>query len=293
MIITTCGNSIPIAKALARKLHALYSPVTISQFPDGDIYLKYNTAVKGKKVVIVHSFQPHSNQSLLNLIVAAETARDLGAQKIILVAPYLAYMRQDTRFHPGEAISSRIMAKHLNLCIDKIITIDPHLHRYKSLRDIFTIPAVKLTANTLIADYIKTHVKNEVIIGPDGESFQWADDIARHIHVQATVLKKTRYSSRHVQVKMIKPISLRGKNVVIVDDIISTGHTIAEAAKQARAMGAKSITAIGVHGLLVEKAMAKLRRAGVNKIITTNCIQHPTNRIDITPLLAKELKKEL
>ncbi len=292
MIITTCGNSIPIAKALARKLHAPYSPVTISQFPDGDIYLKYNTAVKGKKVVIVHSFQPHSNQSLFNLMFAAETAQDLGAQKVILVAPYLAYMRQDTRFHPGEAISSRIMAKHLNVCFDKIITVDPHLHRYKSLRDIFTIPAVKLTANVLIAEYIQKHFKNEVIIGPDGESFQWAENIAQHIQVQATVLKKTRYSSRHVRVKMIKPISIQGKNVVIVDDIISTGHTIAEAAKQARAMGAKSITAIGVHGLLVEKAMAKLRRAGVNKIITTNCIQHPTNRIDITPLLAKELKKE-
>ncbi|MBI2145880.1 ribose-phosphate diphosphokinase [Candidatus Woesearchaeota archaeon] len=292
MIITTCGNSIPIARRLAAALHATFSPLTISSFPDGDLYLKYTTALKGQNVIIVHSFQPHSNQSLFNLIFAAETAKDLGAKKVILVSPYLAYMRQDTRFHPGEAISSKIMAKHLNRCVDKIITIDPHLHRYKSLKDIFTIPAVKLTANALIADYIQKHCKNEVIIGPDSESFQWAAEIARHLRVQATVLKKTRFSSRHVQVKMIKPISIRGKNVVIVDDIISTGHTIAEAAEQAKKMGAKSITAIGVHGLLVEGAMAKLRRAGVNKVITTNCIEHSTNKIDVTPLLLRELRKE-
>ena len=292
MIITTCGNSVPIAKRLSAALHAPYSPLTISSFPDGDIYLKYNTAVKGQKVILVHSFQPHSNQSLFNLIFAAETAKDLGAAKVILVAPYLAYMRQDTRFHPGEAISSRIMAKHLNSCFDKIITIDPHLHRYRSLKDIFTIPTVKLTANTLIAEYIQKHFINEIIIGPDGESFQWAEEIARHIHIQATVLKKTRFSSRQVQVKMVKPISIQGKNVIIVDDIISTGHTIAEAAKQARKMGAKSITAIGVHGLLVENAMKKLRQAGVTTVITTNCIEHPTNKIDVMPLLLKELRKE-
>ena len=290
MIITSCGNSITIAQSLAKKLKATYSPLTISSFPDGDMYLKFNIALQGKTLVIVHSFQPHSDQSLVRIVFAAQTAKELGAAKVILVAPYLAYMRQDTRFHPGEAISSRIMAKLLNSSVDKIITIDPHLHRYKSLKDIFTIPAVKLSANEILAQYIKTHFKNEIIIGPGGESYQWAQDIAQRIHIQATVLHKTRFSSRKVAVKMVKPISIQGKNVVIVDDIISTGHTIAEAAKQATKMGAKSITAIGVHGLLVEGAMQKLRQAGVTKVITTNCIEHPTNKIDITPLLVQALQ---
>ncbi len=292
MIITTCGNSLPIAQQLAKALKVQYSPLTISTFPDGDRYLKYNLDVVGKTVIIVQSFQPHSNESLLNIIFAAETAKDLGAKKVILIAPYLAFMRQDTRFHPGEAISSRIMAKHLNNCIDKIITIDPHLHRYKSLKDIFIIPAIKLTANFLIADYIQKHCHNEIIIGPDGESYQWADEIAQHIKVHATVLIKQRFTSRHVQVKMVKPIPVKGKNVVIVDDIISTGHTVAEAAKQAKKMGAKSITAITVHGLFVENAMDKLKKAGVTKIISTNCIEHATNKIDVTPLLVAELRKE-
>lgn len=292
MIITTCGNSEKIAKKLAKELKAEFSPLTIASFPDGDLYLRFNTELKNKTLVIVQSFQPHPDMSLFDTIFAAETAKDLGAKKVILVAPYLAYMRQDKRFNPGEGISSKIMAKLLNHSIDKLITIDPHIHRYKSLKDIFTIPATKLTANHLIADYIKKHFHDEIIIGPDWESFQWAEDIAKRIKVHATVLKKTRFSSRHVEVKMIHPIAIKDKNVVIVDDIISTGHTIAEAAKAAKKMGAKKIYAIGVHGLLVENAVAKLKKAGVSEVITTNCIEHPTNKIDITSVIFEELKKE-
>lgn len=265
--------------------------MTISSFPDGDIYLKFNTDLKGKKLVIVQSFQPNSDMSLFDIIFAAETAKDIGAKKVILVAPYLAYMRQDKRFNPGEAISSRIMAKLLNNSIDQILTVDPHLHRYKSLKDIFKISAKRLTANMLIADHIKKKMKNVIIIGPDWESYQWAEAIASKIGAASTVLEKTRYSSRHVTSKMIKPIDIKGKNVVIVDDIISTGHTIAEAAKKAKKMKAKSITAIGVHGLFVEGALSKMKKAGVDKVITTNCIEHRTNKIDVTGLFVEELKR--
>lgn len=292
MIITTGGNSTQIAQKLARKLNAKFSPLTIAAFPDGDLYLKFNCDVKGHEVVIVQSFQPHPDQSLFDVVFAAETAKDLGAKKVTLVAPYLGYMRQDKRFNAGECISSRVMAKLLNNSIDKLITIDPHLHRYKSLKEIFKIPAIKLTANPLIAEYIKKHFSKEVIIGPDWESFQWAEDIAKHINVQATVLKKTRFSSRHVEVKMIHPVIIKDKNVIIVDDIISTGHTIAEAAKDAKKKGAKKIYALGVHGLLVENAMDKLKKAGVNGVVTTNCIEHSSNRIDVTPLIVEALKRK-
>ncbi|HLC81886.1 MAG TPA: ribose-phosphate diphosphokinase [Candidatus Nanoarchaeia archaeon] len=292
MIITSCGNSIILAKRIAKKLNCKFSPLTLSTFPDGDIYLKYNTNLTNKKVVIVCSFQPHPDMALFDIVFAAETAKDLGAKKVILAAPYLGYMRQDKRFHPGECVSSKVMAKLLNNSVDKLITIDPHLHRYKSLKDIFTIPAVKLTANNLIADYVRKHFKNEVVIGPDWESYQWAENIAKQIHVDATVLKKKRFTSRQVKVKMVLPVPIKGKEVIIVDDIISTGHTVAEAAKQARKMGAHSITAIGVHGLFVEEAIGKLNRAGVNRVVTTNCIEHPTNKIDVATLIVDELVKE-
>ena len=229
--------------------------------------------------------------SLFDIVFAAETAKDLGAKKVILVAPYLAYMRQDKRFHPGEAVSSRIMAKLLNNSVDKVITIDTHLHRYRSMKEVFTVPAKNLTANSLIADFIKKRYDNTIILGPDWESYQWAEAIAKRIGVESTVLEKTRYSSRHVTSKMVKKVDIKGKTVVIVDDIISTGHTIAEAAKKARSLGARKIVAIGVHGLLVENAISKLKKAGVSEVVTTNCIEHPTNKIDVTGLLAEELKK--
>lgn len=288
MIIVSSKQTEELAKSLAKKTKSEYSPLTINEFPDGDLYLKFNTEVKGKIVVIVRSFQPLPNLALYTTVFAAETAKDLGAKKVILVAPYLAFMRQDKRFNPGEAISSKIMAKLLNNSIDELITIDPHLHRYKSLKNIFKIQAKKLTANELIADYVKNKIINPVIIGPDWESYQWAESIAKRIKAPSTVLKKTRHTSREVSVEVIKPIKIKGRNVVIVDDIISTGNTIAEAAKQAKKLGAKSITAIGVHGLLIENAAAKLRKLGVN-VITTNTIKHETNRIDVVELIAKEL----
>jgi ribose-phosphate pyrophosphokinase len=294
IVVTSLGNSEKIARKLAKQVKAKYTSTTVRSFPDGDVYLKFNTSLKGKKLVIVQSFQPNSNKSLFDIVFAGHTAKDLGAKKVVLVAPYLAYMRQDKRFNPGEAISSRIMAKLLNKAVDHIITIDPHLHRYKSLKDIFTIKATLLTANSAIAEYIIKHkkeFKDCVIMGPDWESYQWAEVIAKQVGVPATVLKKTRYSSRHVAVKMLKKIDMKGKHVVIVDDIISTGHTIMEAAKKARKLGARKVTAIGVHGLFVEGALQKMKKHGLSQVMTTNCIEHTTNKIDVTELLVGVLKK--
>ena len=288
-VVVTCGNSVKLAKSVAKKLKFPYSELTINSFPDGDIYLKYNTNVKGKKVIIVQSFQPNPDMSLFDVVVAAETAKDLGAKKVILVAPYLAYLRQDTRFNAGESVTSKIMAKLLNNSVDKLITIDPHLHRYKSLKDIFTIPTKKLTANHIIAEYITKKIRNPVIIGPDWESYQWADEIAKHVGCESTCLEKTRYSSTKVRVKMVKPVDIEGKSVVIVDDIISTGHTIAEAAKKAKKLGAKSVTAIGVHGIFT-KGFDLLKKAGVSRILCTNTIEGKVSKIDVSDLIVGALR---
>jgi ribose-phosphate pyrophosphokinase len=291
MIITTCGNSQAIAKSLARKLKAKYSPLTISTFPDGDEYLKFNTNVKGHNVVIVQSFQPNPQRSFLQIIFAAETAKDLGAKHVTLIAPFLAYMRQDARFNPGEAISSKIVGKYLSKAVDRLITFDPHIHRYKSLRDVFSIKSTKLTANYLIADYIKKHYKDVVIVGPDWEAYQWADKIAKLIGAKAAHFSKRRHSSRRVTSKMVNAVDMKGKTVIIIDDIISTGGTVIQATKTVLAKGAKQVHAICIHGLFVENALSKMKKSGVKSVLTTNCIEHKTNKIDVTPLLVKELKK--
>src|SRR3989344_1485101 len=291
MIICSLGHSDQLARSLAKKLKAAYSKIIINHFPDGDIYLRYNCKVKDKTVVLINSFQPEPNGALYAAVFAAETAQDLGAKKVILVAPYLGFMRQDKRFKDGEAVSSRIMAKLLDSCIDKIITFDAHLHRYKSLTDLFEIPAVNLTANSLIADYIKKKVSQPLLMGPDWESSQWARRIAGQIGAESAVLEKTRHSYRKVTVKLREKITFKNKNVVIVDDIISTGSTMVEAAKTATRLGAKSVMAIAVHGVFAEGAYKKLKKAA-SKIVTTNTIRHNSNKIDITALLVNELKKK-
>ncbi|HLC88967.1 MAG TPA: ribose-phosphate diphosphokinase [Candidatus Nanoarchaeia archaeon] len=291
MIICSLGHSDQLARSLAKLLRAAYSRIAVSHFPDGDIYLKYNCNVKGKTVILINSFQPEPNWALYASVFAAETAKDLGAQKVVLVAPYLAFMRQDKRFKTGEAVSSRIMAKLLSNCIDKIITLDAHLHRYRSLKELFKIPAVNLTANSLIASYIKKTVSQPLLMGPDWESSQWARSIAEQIGAESAVLEKTRHSYRKVTVKLREKITFKNKNVVIVDDIISTGSTIIEAAKTAKRLGAKSVLALAVHGVFVEDAYKKLKKAA-SKIVTTNTIRHNSNKIDITSLLVNELKKK-
>ncbi len=291
VIVTSLGNSEKIARGIARRLKAKYVPVKVSTFPDGDRYMRFSKDVKGQNVIIVQSFQPDPQGSLLNVVFASYAAKQLGARHVTVVAPYLAYMRQDKRFNPGECISSRVMAKLLNNSVDRLITVDPHLHRYRSMKEIFTIRASNPCSNPLIGAFVKKNIKNPLVIGPDWESYQWAEEVASIAGCESTVFEKTRFSSRKVSEKMLKKVDMKGKHVVIVDDIISTGHTIAEAAKKARSLGARAVTAICVHGLFVEDAILKMKKAGVGKVVSTNTILHKTNGIDVTELLATELKK--
>jgi ribose-phosphate pyrophosphokinase len=243
---------------------------------------------KGKHIVLVNSCHPDPNNNMLELVFAAHTAKELGAKKVTIVAPYLCYMRQDKRFHSGECKSNTIMSKLLSVA-DHILTVDPHLHRIKNLREIFRIKATRLSANDAIAKYLKKNMKNEVIVGPDGESYQWARAIADKIHVHATVLRKKRYTSRVVRIKVKADVDFKGKNVVIVDDIISTGHTMIEPIKQIKKMGAKKIYCIGIHGLFVEGALKKLKKLGAT-VLTTNTIVNPVSKIDMAETIAKALK---
>jgi len=272
-----------LAKSIAKRNKCSYSLVTEKEFPDGENVIQINTDVKGKKVILVDSlFDP--DEKLINICLTAGTAKELGAKSLTLVAPYLCYMRQDKRFHRGESVSSKIISKIINSFFDKLITIDPHLHRYKSLNIIYKIKTKKLTANPLIAKYIKKHYKNPFIIGPDAESYQWAESIAKVVGCGVTVCNKIRFSSRKVKV-ILKDIVPTNKQVIIVDDIISTGHTMIEVINFLRKHGYRNISCIGVHGLFVENAYPKLKKAGANKIITCNTIPHVTNKIDVSELI--------
>lgn len=287
-MIIGLSNSKQLAKNIAKKTKQPYQELETTFFPDGEIKVRFKKSINNKSVFLIQSMQPAPNQAMLEAIFAIYTAKDLKAKKVTLIAPYLAYMRQDKRFNKGEAISQRIMAKLLNIA-DQIITIDPHLHRISSLNQIFTTATKTLTANKELAKYIEKHFKNEVIIGPDSESFQWAKIIANEIKKPAAILRKQRFTSRRVKIKFHEKINIKNKNIVIVDDIISTGHTMVEAAKLAKSQGAKDIYAVCVHGLYVEDALKKMKPY-FKQIISTNTIQSKTSKIDISKLIADSIK---
>ncbi|MBW2969206.1 ribose-phosphate diphosphokinase [Candidatus Woesearchaeota archaeon] len=291
MIVLGGTNSKELAKKTAYKLKAKYGSLIIDRFPDGELYLRLPFKVSRQKVILIESMHPNPDLSLIETIFAARTCKELGAKEVILVAPYLAYLRQDKRFHPRECWSNRIMAALLT-CADKILVIDPHLQRISKLNSIFPIPARKISANTVLADYIKKNIKNPIILGPDWESFQWAEKIAEKIHVESTVLRKKRYTSRSVRIKLKGKVSnLKGRNVVIIDDIISSGHTMIEVIKQAKKMKAKTITCLGVHGVFAENAYEKMKKAGATRIITTNTIQNKASKMDVSSVIADNLKR--
>ena len=290
MIIIGLSHGLHLAKSIANKLKKPYSALEVTRFPDSEIKLRFKIDVRGKDVVLVQSFYGVVNDCVIEALFAAETAKDLGAKKIILVAPYFPYLRQDKRFNPGECVSLQTIAKNIDEDFDEVYIIDPHLHREKTLKHIFRIKSHRLTANPLIEEYIKKKIKAPVIIGPDWESYKWAQNVAEKIGCGFAIMEKKRYSSRKVKVSLNKRIDIKNKNLVFIDDMISTGHTLLEAIKAMKKLGARKVTCFAVHGILVENALEKLRKAGA-EVITTNTIPNKVAKIDISNLIVDALKK--
>ena len=290
MIIIGCSRGKHLAQKVAKKLKKSYSELKVKKFPDGEIKLRFLSNVKNKDVVLVQSFYGSINDCITEVIFAADTAKDLGAKKVFLVAPYFPYLRQDKRFKPGECISAEVVSRLISRYFNKVYILDPHLHRETKLSDLFSIKAEKLSANPYITDYIRKNIKNPLIVGPDWESYKWARIVAEKINCEHVILEKKRYTGRKVKVTLNKKIDVKNKNIVFVDDMISTGNTIIEAVKNIKKLGAKRFNCIAVHGIFVEKALEKLKKANV-KVVTTNTIPNKVAKIDVSGLIARALKK--
>lgn len=289
MIIIGCSKGTHLAQKVSRKLRYPYSELQVKKFPDGELKVRFTSNVHGKDVVLVQSFYGNVNDCIVEVIFAADTARDLGAKKVFLAAPYFPYLRQDKRFKSGQCISIEVMARLMSKYFNKVFIIDPHLHRETKLSHLFSIKAERLTANPYIADYIKKNIKNPLIVGPDWESYKWAGKVAEKIKCEHVILQKVRYTGRKVKVTLNKKVNVDNKNIVFVDDIISTGNTILESVKNLKKLGAKKFNCIAVHGIFVENALEKLRKANV-KVVTTNTIPNKVAKIDVSGLIAGALK---
>jgi len=290
--IVALGQGKDFANALSRHSGARQLAYHVERFPDNEMHIRYKESVKGKELLLVQSLSLQPNDALLELVFAGRTAKELGAKKVIGIVPYLAYMRQDKRFKGGECISAKEMAWLLNNSLDALITIDPHLHRIRNLRQIFKIPAKNVSSVDAISEFVekKFSADNTLVVGPDWESFQWARTVGRKAGMKSVIFQKQRFSSRRVKVHYKKEIDFRGKNIIIIDDIISTGHTMIEAVKEIRKKKPKAIYCVCVHGILAENALQKLKRAGAKQVISCNTVPGITNKIDMAKEVAKEIK---
>jgi|TARA_Y100000310_G_scaffold63439_1_gene58863 ribose-phosphate pyrophosphokinase len=288
MLLVGCSHGKHLAQKIAKRLRCTYSNLNIKKFPDNEIGMRFMSNVRGKAVVLVQSFYGNVNECIVEALFAAETARDLGAKKVFLIAPYFPYTRKDKRYEPGECISGKVLSKIISRYFDKVYIVDPHLHRKTRLPDLFSIKSKKLTSNPCIVDYIKTNIKNPLIVGPDKGSLEMVKTVAHGLRCKYAVIEKKRISGRKVKVRLNKKLKLDNKNIVFVDDIISTGNTILECTKILRKLGMKKFYCIAVHGIFVENALERLRKANI-KVVTTNTIPNKVDKIDISQLISEGL----
>jgi ribose-phosphate pyrophosphokinase len=278
-----------LAALLAPALGADIGKTVLRRFPDGETYWRYETPVAGRSVALLCTLD-RPDEKALPLLFAAAAARDLKAARVGLIAPYLAYMRQDHRFQPGEAITSSYFAKIVSAHFDWLLTVDPHLHRRAALDEIYNIPARALHAAPLIAEWIREHVEAPLLIGPDRESEQWAAAVARGAAAPHLVLRKQRRGDREVEVSVPELARWRERTPVLVDDIISTGQTMIGTVRQLKRAGLPRAICIAVHGIFAGNALEELMQAGAARVVTTNTIAHSSNGIDISGLLAEGVR---
>lgn len=280
----------PMSQELCKMLDAENGKMTLRRFPDGESYVRIESECKSRDVLVMATlFKP--DDKIIPLIFISETLKEFGAKSIGLVSPYLAYMRQDKRFHEGEGISSRYFSKLISNYFDWIVTVDPHLHRYHSLNEIYSIPNQVVHAAQVVSEWIHKNIDSPLLIGPDSESEQWVSDVAKRAGAPHIVLTKVRHGDHDVEVSVPEVEKWQNHTPVLVDDIISTGRTMIETIEHLKEAKMKAPICIGVHGVFSGDAFENLNNAGTRLIVTCNSIPHSSNQIDLSNLISDAVQK--
>jgi len=304
MIILNGSKSTSLGEKIAIDLGLKFENVSTRIFPDGETYIRINNELKGRDVVVVQSMFPDQNDSLMEFLLIADTAKDMGAKKIIGVVPYLAYARQDRKFQPGEALSSQTVANLMkSVGVNKLITVDIHYKHVKPGEfDLFGIPSVNVSAGRLLLDHIKEKIDNNIMtIGPDLGS----SEMIEYVTGEKTYLKKEKICpicgklAKECKCKIKKKkyeivgfkgeYDFHGKTVVILDDIIASGGTMIKAVKTVKSEGAKKVVAAATHGLFMKDSLLMLREI-TDYLVVTDSIGTPVSNVSVAPLIVEALK---
>jgi len=297
MIIIGGSASSNLASKVAKELGQEAGKIEIKRFPDGEKYIRIHEDVKGQDVALIQSLYRTPDEYVFEYLLIADTLRDMGAASIIGITPYLAYARQDSRFYPGEALSSAALAKLFEAAgTTSILTVDCHLHRLGDVSNVFKIPAQNLSAMTLLGKYARENLKPKkpIVVGPDEEAEQWAGTVAKELDAEHTAFTKKRIRKEGETESRLEMdtgnVELKGRDIVFADDIISTGGTIVQAARACKKKGARRIFVLCTHPVLADAALTRIKAAGVLKVVGTDTIPSPISTVSVAPVIAAALK---
>ena len=263
------------------------APIERHRFPDGELKLRLPAKLPPQVVILRSLHDP--NEKLIELLLTAHSARVAGATHLTLLAPYLAYMRQDMAFQPGEVVSQRIVGRFLADLFQAVVTVDPHLHRIATLQEAVPVAqAIVLSGAPGLSDLIASQRSNPLLLGPDEESAQWVALAADRHGFEHAVCHKIRHGDQAVEIAL-PALPVTGRSVVVLDDVASTGHTVAQAARLLLAAGAASVDVAITHALFAGQAWQLLRDAGVSRVWSTDCIPHPSNAVSMAAPMAQAL----
>lgn len=279
------------AKRLAKRLGLSVNEIAVHRFPDKELRVTVGVA---SETTIVFASLHQPNDKLLALLFASEALRRGGAKRLVLVAPYLCYMRQDAAFHEREAISQKVIGQLLAGSFDRIVTINAHLHRTAKIHDVFPgIEADDLSAMPAVAEALRTGINHQtIVVGPDEESRPLVSDLAARLGLDHAVAHKSRRGDRAVEMAFPDPALLANRPALLVDDIVSSGATVAACAKALQSAGATAIDVVITHALFPSELVGTLFAAGIRSVKSTDSVPHPTNAIALDGVLAETLRKE-
>ncbi|MBA2860520.1 ribose-phosphate diphosphokinase [Methanococcus maripaludis] len=287
MIIIPGLNSQNLAKEVAKLTNSELARVESKQFPDGEIYVRVHNELKGKDAVIIQT-QNTQNDSIVEAILMCEALREEGVKRITLVAPYLAYARQDKKFNAGEPISIKALAKVYSSICDRIITINPH---ETHIEEFFDIPFIYGDAIPKLAEHAGIKLVKPLVLSPDKGAVALAKRAAEELNCECDYLEKTRISPTEIKIAP-KNLDVSGKDVLIVDDIISTGGTMATAISMLIEQGARTVIAACVHPVLIGDALNKLHLGGASEIVGTNTYPSEVSKVCVSTIIADILNGE-
>ena len=289
MQLYACAGNEPLALQLASEASIGRGMLSWHRFPDGETLVRIDTPPEEDVCILCTLADPDART--VPLLLTAAALRAQGARRVGLVAPYLAYMRQDTMFRPGEAVAARHFGSLLGQRFDWLVTVDPHLHRIHELGEVVSCPSLCLHAAPLLADWIRMNLAAPLLVGPDAESAQWVSAVAARAQAPWCNLRKRRHGDLDVSVAVPQEVLPDGRTAVLVDDIIASGRTLVAAAQALKQRGFAAVHCVAVHGLFAGDAREVLRAGGISQVAVTNSIPQPESRIDLAALLADGVRR--